>query len=67
MPVLNSKVDRKNGVPIKKGSTLSVMILDGDFLPEVFGEEFEPSVIISVNGLEAQLNPNDYRKNDRLE
>lgn len=33
-----------------KGSTLNLHILDGDFLPEVFGQEFEPMITVSVNG-----------------
>lgn len=41
VPILNSENVRSK-VPLNKGSTLNIHIIDGDFLPEVFGDQFEP-------------------------
>jgi hypothetical protein len=48
VPVLNSEKVR-NKVPLNKGSTLNLHIIDGDFLPEVFGPNFEPMITVSIN------------------
>jgi len=47
--VLNTSKERSK-VPLNKGSTLNLHIIDGDFLPEVFGANFEPMITVSVNG-----------------
>ena len=49
VPVLNTSKERSK-VPLNKGSTLNLHIIDGDFLPEVFGANFEPMITVSVNG-----------------
>lgn len=48
VPVLNSEKTRPK-VPLNKGSTLNLHIIDGDFLPEVFGANFEPMISVSIN------------------
>jgi len=48
VPILNTDKVRTK-VPLNKGSTLNVQILDGEFLPEVFGDNFEPMITVSVN------------------
>jgi len=49
VPIFNTERVRSK-VPLNKGSTLNLHIIDGEFLPEVFGDNFEPMIVVSVNG-----------------
>jgi Ca2+-dependent lipid-binding protein len=65
VPITNTD-QVKDRVPLNKGSTLNIHILDADFLPEVFGQNFEPMITVLVNGGEqtehtkAIKAPNNY-------